>query len=76
QVMPNRRIAPMTMSAMLPPIVKDPSPPIVSAAARRATAGVSAGPADAMTARDDCGWGLSSSHGSAQTRAHASPIEG
>jgi hypothetical protein len=38
----------MTMSAMLPPIVKDPSPPIVSAAAQRAAAGMSAEPADAM----------------------------
>jgi hypothetical protein len=52
QVIPNRRIAPMTMSAMLPPIVKDPSPPIVSAAAGRAAAGMSAGPAGAMTAAE------------------------
>jgi hypothetical protein len=42
----------MTMSAMLPPIVKDPSPPIVSAAARWAAAGMSAGPAGAMTAAE------------------------
>ena len=42
----------MTMSAMLPPIVKDPSPPIVSAAARWAAAGMSAGPVGVMTAAE------------------------